>query len=105
MIGETVFAQMLFEALAIDGIGFEGIDLASRCGPFGGEEGEIAEIGADVDEPGAGFEQSMDEARSVQLVETDGHGDVGIGTKIELETQAVWGLESSGAIFFRDKCA
>jgi hypothetical protein len=47
----------------------------------------------------------MDESGGVEFIQADGHGDVGVGAKVELETQAIGGLESAGAIFFRDESA
>src|SRR4051812_43644652 len=96
---------MLLETLAIDRIGFEGIDSAGRSSPFGGQKREVAEISADIDEPGVGFEQSVDQAGGVQLIEADGHGDVGIGAKIEVEAQAVRGLENSLLLRLRHESA
>src|SRR6267142_833211 len=94
---------MLFEALAVERIGLEGIDAAGRDGPFRRQQGEVAKIGADIDEPRSAFEKAMDETRGVELVESHGHGDVGISPQIEIQTQAVGSMESALPLGFGDE--
>src|SRR5436853_5241659 len=99
-LGEIVVTQMRFEPRAVDRVGLEGIDPSGWRNPFRGQEREVPEVSADIDEPTATFDEAAEHAIGVELVEADGHVDVGIGAKVEVESKAIGGLENSFALGF-----
>ena len=47
----AIGGEVGFEALAVYGVGFVGVDFSGGADELGGGEGEVAEVGAAVDEP------------------------------------------------------
>src|SRR5689334_5225285 len=90
--------QMFFEALSVDRIGLKGIDATGRSSPLGGQQREVPQICADIDEPRAGPHDATHSAIRVQLIKPDGHVDVGISTQVQPESNAIGCLKNAVAL-------
>jgi hypothetical protein len=86
-VAEAVAGDVLLEAVEDGGDGFEGVDLAGGADAGGHVEGDLAEVGADVEGGHAGLEEAFEGGVEVGVVgaeDEDVAVDVVVGGEVEV---------------------